>query len=109
MNMQHATCTMQHAQCTMQNARCKTQKARAVCVLLAMGHLALCSAGAGAEIIDRVLANVGGGVIMQSDVTMAFELGLVTVGETDDPIAAVLSQLIDRRLVLAEVDRYAPP
>jgi hypothetical protein len=93
----------------MQNARCRTQNARAVCVLLAVGQLALCSAGAGAEIIDRVLAIVGGGVIMQSDVTMAFELGLVTVGKTDDPIAAVLSQLIDRYVMLAEVDRYAPP
>jgi hypothetical protein len=93
----------------MHNARCKTQNARAACVLLAIGHLALCSTGAGAEIIDRVLAIVGGGVIMQSDVTMAFELGLVTVGKTDDPIAAVLSQLIDRYVILAEVDRYAPP
>jgi hypothetical protein len=45
---------------------------------------------------------------MQSDVTMAFELGLVTVGQTDDPIAAVLSRLIDRFVILAEVDRYAP-
>jgi hypothetical protein len=92
-----------------QQARCKTQNARAVCVLLTIGHLALCGTGAGAEIIDRVLAIVGGAVIMQSDVTMAFELGLVTVGKTDDPIAAVLSQLIDRSVMLAEVDRYAPP
>ena len=84
------------------------QNARAVCVLLALGHVALCSTGARAEIIDRVLAIVGGGVIMQSDVTMAFELGLVTVEKTDDPIAAVLSRLIDRYVILAEVDRYAP-
>jgi hypothetical protein len=100
---------MQNARSKMQDARCRTQNARAACVLVAIGHLALWSTGAGAEIIDRVLAIVGGGVIMQSDVTMAFELGLVTVGKTDDPIAAVLSQLIDRYVVLAEVDRYAPP
>lgn len=62
-----------------------------------------------AEIIDRVLAVVGGVVITQSDVTAAFELGLATAGPSDDPIAAVLSQLIDRQLILAEVDRYAPP
>jgi hypothetical protein len=62
-----------------------------------------------AEIIDRVLAVVAGGVITQSDVTAAFELGLVTVEKTDDPIAAVLSRLIDRYVILAEVDRYAPP
>jgi hypothetical protein len=84
------------------------QNARAVCVLLAIGQLALCNTGAGAEIIDRVLAIVGGGVIMQSDVTMAFELGLVTIEKTDDPIAAVLVRLIDRYVILAEVDRYAP-
>jgi hypothetical protein len=93
----------------MQHATCTAQNARAACVLLAIAQLALCSTGAGAEIIDRVLAIVGGAVIMQSDVTMAFELGLVTVGKTDDPIAAVLSQLIDRYVMLAEVDRYAPP
>jgi hypothetical protein len=62
-----------------------------------------------AEIIDRVLAVVGGAVIMQSDVLAAFELGIVAPGATDDPMAAVLSMLIDRQLILAEVDRYAPP
>jgi hypothetical protein len=72
-------------------------------LVMALGGLAR------AEIIDRVLAIVGGGVITQSDVTMASELGLVTVGKTDDPIAAVLSSLIDRYVILAEVDRYAPP
>ena len=62
-----------------------------------------------AEIIDRVLAVVSGAVIMQSDVLAAFELGMVAPGTTDDPMAAVLSQLIDRQLMLAEVDRYVPP
>lgn len=62
-----------------------------------------------AEIIDRVLAVVSGAVIMQSDALAAFELGVVDPGATDDPMAAVLSQLIDRQLILAEVDRYAPP
>jgi hypothetical protein len=62
-----------------------------------------------AEIIDRVLAVVSGAVIMQSDVLAAFELGVVAPGPTDDPMAAVLSQLIDRQLILAEVDRYVPP
>ena len=62
-----------------------------------------------AEIIDRVLAVVGGVVITQTDTIAAVELGLITPGPTDDPMAAVLSQLIDRQLVLAEVDRYAPP
>jgi hypothetical protein len=64
---------------------------------------------ASAEIIDRVLAVVGGIVITQSDVTAAFELGLVTIDPTDDPLANGLSKLIDRQLMLAEVERYAPP
>ncbi|PWT86865.1 MAG: hypothetical protein C5B57_00305 [Blastocatellia bacterium] len=62
-----------------------------------------------AETIDRVLAVVGGVVITQSDVTAAHELGLVTIEPVDDPVGAVLAQLIDRQLILAEVDRYAPP
>src|ERR1700694_792412 len=72
-------------------------------LVVALGGLAR------AEIIDRVLAIVGGGVITQSDVTAAYELGLVTIEKTEDPIAAVLSQLIDQNLILIEVDRYAPP
>ena len=75
-------------------------------------HAAWCIAHrviATAEIIDRVLAVVSGAVIMQSDVLAAFELGVVDPGTTDDPMAAVLSQLIDRQLILAEVDRYVPP
>jgi hypothetical protein len=62
-----------------------------------------------AEIIDRVLAVVAGVVITQSDVTAAYGLGLVASEPTDDPVGAVLARLIDRQLMLAEVDRYAPP
>src|SRR5437879_11521452 len=81
-------------------------KALALCIL----QFAICSSTiARAEIIDRVLAVVGGIVITQSDVTAAFDLGLASPGQTDDPLAAVLSQLIDRQLMLAEVERYVPP
>ena len=62
-----------------------------------------------AEVIDRVLAVVSGSLITLSDVNAANDLGLVTPGPSDDPIRDVLSQLIDRELQLAEVDRYAPP
>jgi hypothetical protein len=61
------------------------------------------------EIIDRVLAVVGGSLITLSDVNAAHDLGLVQPRESSDPIRDVLSQLIDRELQLAEVDRYAPP
>jgi len=62
-----------------------------------------------AETIDRVLAVAAGHVIMLSDVTAALEFGWVTPDPSSDPVREVLSKLIDRELVLAEVDRYAPP
>jgi SurA N-terminal domain len=62
-----------------------------------------------AEILDRVLAVVGGDVITLTDVTAARELGLQSAGNAPDPVRAILSKLIDRELVLAEVERYGPP
>jgi parvulin-like peptidyl-prolyl isomerase len=70
-----------------------------------------------AETIDRVLAVAGGQVIMLSDVTAALDLGLVPDGgavdrntdQNTDQIGAALAKLIDRALVLVEVNRYAPP
>lgn len=61
------------------------------------------------EVIDRVLAVVAGDVIMLSDVRAARDLGLLEPGDAADPDRAVLSQLIDRALILDEVERYAPP
>jgi len=61
------------------------------------------------EVIDRVLAVVGGELITLTDVTAARELGLVAAPSTGNPVRAILSRLIDRELILAEVDRYAPP
>ena len=61
------------------------------------------------ETIDRVLALVAGQLITLTDVTAARDLGLVSVDAAADPVRAVLSKLIDRELILAEADRYAPP
>jgi hypothetical protein len=61
-----------------------------------------------AEIIDRVLAVVAGQIITLTDVTAARDLRLETTDGAADPIGAVLSRLIDRELILAEVERYAP-
>jgi hypothetical protein len=76
-------------------------------VLLVMFPLRLLTAAD--EIIDRVLAVAAGNLIMLSDVRAALELGLVPTRSAPDPVREVLSRLIDRALVLAEVDRYAPP
>ena len=62
-----------------------------------------------AEIIDRVLAVVGGQLITLTDVTAARDLRLVAPATGVDPIRDLLTKLIDRELVLAEVERYAPP
>ena len=62
-----------------------------------------------AETIDRVLAVVAGQLITLTDVTAALDLRLQTTDGAADPVRAVLSKLIDRELILSEVDRYAPP
>ncbi len=62
-----------------------------------------------AEIIDRILAVVDGAIIMRSDVIMTVRLGLVPGAAGSDQISAPLEALIERRLILEEVDRYAPP
>jgi hypothetical protein len=60
------------------------------------------------ELIDRVMAIVAGDLILLSDVRAAREFGLVgSAGAESD--REVLSGLINRSLMLAEVDRYAPP
>jgi hypothetical protein len=61
-----------------------------------------------AEVIDRVLAVVAGQLITLTDVRAAIDLRLQTTDGAADPIRAVLTKLIDRELVLAEVERYAP-
>jgi len=67
------------------------------------------SSPARAEIIDRILAVVDTQIITLSDARAALRFGLVPADVSTDPIGAVLQRLIDRRLMLAEVDRYAPP
>jgi len=79
-------------------------------LLLALVFTVTLTTGAGAaEIIDRILAVVDGAIIMQSDVMMAVRLELVPAPPTSDPIGAPLDALVVRRLILEEVDRYAPP
>jgi hypothetical protein len=62
-----------------------------------------------AQVLDRILAVVDGTPITQSDVAAAIRLTLVPGTATADPIAVVLDRLIERHLMLAEVERYAPP
>jgi hypothetical protein len=60
--------------------------------------------GQGVELIERTLAIVSGRVITLSDERTAVALGLV-----DGDATGALDRLIDRELMLREVDRYLPP
>lgn len=71
--------------------------------------LVLCASVASAETVDRVLAVVSGQLITLTDVMAARDLGLQTPDGGPDPVRAILTKLIDRELILAEVERYAPP
>ncbi len=62
------------------------------------------------EVIDRILAVVGGQPVTLSDVTAARRFGLIEPPQgTADAVAHTLERLIDRTLMLAEVDRFLPP
>lgn len=69
----------------------------------------LSSVATAAPIIDRVMAVVSGTMITLSDVEAAVAVGIISPPKSPDPIAAALNELIDRTLMLIEVDRYAPP
>lgn len=61
------------------------------------------------EPLDRVLARVDGHPVTLSDTRAAIGLGIVEVPPGVDPTLAAMRQLVERRLVLAEVARFAPP
>ena len=107
-------------QCT--NAPMQQRRRVVLCALVHWCIGAFSVVPSSAETIDRVLAIVAGQVITLSDVAATRELGLhgVNVGgyptaagpvdsvDPVDPVRTVLNTLIDRALVLAEVERYAP-
>lgn len=84
---------------------------KSFCVVLCRS-VALCfsvasvASVAAAEIIERVLAVVNGSIITLSEAHAATRFGLVSGADTLD---AVVDRLIDRRLAMTEIDRYAPP
>ncbi len=86
----------------MKGTSCRLIVLVAVALLLAAGS-------ARADLIDRVLAVVGGDVITLTDVEAAIAFGFVQPGQAQDPTAAALSQLIDRQLMLGDVTRYSAP
>jgi hypothetical protein len=64
----------------------------------------------GADVIDRIMAVVGTEPITLSEVAGAMQLDLVPVpAGTKDATGYVLDRLIDRTLMLTEVNRFQPP
>jgi len=61
------------------------------------------------QLVDRVLAVVGTQVITLSDTRAVAACGLYDVATARDPTAAALEYLINRALMLDEVNRYAAP
>ena len=78
-------------------------------VLAAVVLVVAAATGARAEVIDRILATVGGALILQSDAVAAARFGFVELPAQGNPLQFTLDRLIERRLMLIEVDRYAPP
>ncbi|HEY2431192.1 MAG TPA: hypothetical protein VGI12_00865 [Vicinamibacterales bacterium] len=65
---------------------------------------------AAADVIDRIMAVVGAQPITLSEVAAARQFQLVDVPPgTADPRGYALDRLIDRTLMLTEVDRFQPP
>jgi hypothetical protein len=60
------------------------------------------------NVLDRVLARVNGEPVTLSDARAAIAVGIVERTEGADPVISAVLQLIERRLVLAEVSRFAP-
>src|SRR5579872_3205478 len=88
---------------------CGLRNLRRLGLAVAIVAIALATCAVRAEVIDRVLAVVSDHVILLSDVVAARDLGLETALGAADPVRVILSKLIDRELVLAEVERYSPP
>jgi hypothetical protein len=82
---------------------------RGLAAAVALAAVALGPGRASAEVIDRILAIVGGQVVTLSDASIALAVGTVDATGAADPIEAAMNGLIERRLVLVEVDRYALP
>lgn len=102
---QHVARRTQHIALSLHVARGTWHVAAAasLCFLLSAGS------SSAAPIIDRVMAVVSGSIITLSDVEAAMAVGIVNVPNGPDPIGPALDELIDRTLMLIEVDRYAPP
>lgn len=78
--------------------------ALAICVALAAGGTSL--AQPREELVERTLAIVGGRAVTLADVRTATALGLI---HDSSDLDEATEKLVERALVLREMERYAPP
>ena len=77
---------------------------------LVLALLVFSAAAPRADVIDRIMAVVDGQTITLSDVTAAMQFQLIEPAKgAEDPVAFTLNRMIERALILAEVDRFQPP
>lgn len=63
-----------------------------------------------ATVIDRIMAVVGGRPIILSDVNAAIQFHLIEPPPgTPDPLGYTLERMVERTLILSEVERFQPP
>ena len=77
-------------------------------LVVAMVIVSLAQAS-GPQLLDRVVARVGGYAITLTDVNAALALGVIEAPSGEVGQAAAIQRLIERQLVLAEVARFSPP
>lgn len=77
--------------------------------LVALVTFGMMTVRASSEIIDRVLAVVGGQVVTLSDVRAVLQFNLLEPQPGADRTAEALQYLVNRQLMLSEVDRYSSP
>jgi hypothetical protein len=78
-------------------------------LLAAMIVLSGINGARAADLIDRIMAVVNREPTLLSDVNAAMLFQLVPRPEAGDPLASTLDRLIERSLILEEVDRFQPP
>lgn len=81
---------------------------RIVTVLWLWVGIAVPVAGAQQIVLDRIVARVGGVAITETDVRASAALGLINLPQGADIIADGTRAMIDRQLILQEVNRVAP-
>lgn len=100
------------ANCEVQDAN--TANGAGIRIMLCL-HFTFCilhytvTPASGQQLLDRVLARIDNHAITLTDVQAGLGLGIIQELSGADPITAGTQQMIDRQLVLAEVQRFPPP